>query len=79
MTIDQMRNYIAQHPKYKNSPNWVRRVMQMPDPQVFAIYKQFRKADYKQIQKEIDSQNKDNEQFHQMTLLEWSRKDNYVD
>ncbi len=71
MTIDQMRNYISQHPKYKNSPKWKARVMNMPTPQVVAIYKQFQKADYKKIAREIKAQEKENQNYHQMDMFEY--------
>ena len=71
MTIEQERNYIAKHPKYKNSPKWIARVMHMPEPQVHAIYKQFQKADYHQIEKDLRAQEKDNRKYHQMNMFEY--------
>lgn len=71
MTIDQMRTYICQHPKYRNSPKWKARVMRMPEPQVFAIYNQFKKADYKKIEKELKAQEKDNQNYHQIDIFEY--------
>ena len=58
MSIEQMRVYIAEHPKYKNSPNWRYRCQTMPSSQVVAIYNNFRKMDYKKIEKEIQRQRK---------------------
>lgn len=71
MTIDQERNYISQHPKYRNSPKWKARVMRMPDPQVHAIYKQFQKVDYKKLEKQLKQQEKDNQNYHQMDMFEY--------
>lgn len=71
MTIDQERNYISQHPKYKDSPRWRARVMRMPDPQIHAIYKQFQKVDYKKLEREMKKQEKENEQYHQMNMFEY--------
>ena len=71
MNINQMRMYIAKHPKYKNSPRWIDRVMRMPEPQVYAIYRQFQKADYKKIEREMKRNNKENEQYHQMNIFEY--------
>ncbi len=71
MTIEQMRNYICQHPKYKESPKWKARVMRMPEPQVYAIYRQFKKADYKQIARELKEQEKENQNYHQIDMFEY--------
>lgn len=71
MTIDQEKNYILQHPKYKNSMKWRDRVMCMPDPQVHAIFKQFQKADYKKIERELKQQEKENAQYHQINMFEY--------
>ena len=59
MSIEQMRVYIAEHPKYKNSPNWRYRCQTMPSSQVVAIYNNFRKMDYKKIEKELKAQDKE--------------------
>ena len=71
MTIDQERTYIMQHPKYKNSVKWKDRVMRMPEPQVHAIYKQFQKADYKKIARELKAQEKENANYHQIDMFEY--------
>lgn len=71
MTINQERNYILQHPKYKHSVNWRWKVMHMPDYQVHAIYKQFQKVDYKKLEREIKKQSKENEKYHQMNMFEY--------
>ena len=71
MTIDQERLYIMQHPKYKNSVRWKDRVMRMPDPQVHAIYCQFKKADYNQIARELRAQEKENANYHQIDMFEY--------
>lgn len=71
MTIDQERTYIMQHPKYKNSVKWKDRVMRMPEPQVHAIYKQFQKADYNKIARELKAQNKENVKYHQIDMFEY--------
>lgn len=71
MTIEQMRNYLCQHPKYKDSLKWKTRVMNMPAPQVYAIYNQFKKADYKKIAREIKAQEKENKNYHQMDMFEY--------
>lgn len=71
MTIDQERTYIKQHPKYRGSVKWIDRVNRMPDPQVHAIYKKFREADYKKIERELKAQRKENEQYHQINMFEY--------
>lgn len=71
MTIEQERNYISKHPKYKNSPKWIDRVMRMPDPQVHAIYKQFQKVDYKKLERELKAQEKENANYHQINMFEY--------
>ena len=58
MSIEQMRVYIAEHPKYKNSPNWRYRC-------------QTRKMDYKKIEKELKAQDKDNQNYHQINIFEY--------
>lgn len=74
MTIDQERTYIMQHPKYKNSVKWKDKVMRMPEPQVHAIYKQFQKADYKKIARELKAQNKENANYHQVDMFEYMKE-----
>ena len=71
MTIERMRDYISKHPAYKNSPRWKARVMRMPEPQVFAIYKKFKDADYKKIERDIKARDKENAQYHQMDMFEY--------
>jgi hypothetical protein len=45
--------------------------MRMPEPQVYAIYRQFQKADYKKIERDMKRNNKENEQYHQMNIFEY--------
>ena len=45
MDMNQMRTYISQHPKYRNSPKWKARVMRMPENQVVALYNKFRELE----------------------------------
>ena len=71
MSIEQMRVYIAEHPKYKNSPNWRYRCQTMSSRQVVAIYNNFKKMDYKKIEKELKEQNKDNKNYHQINIFEY--------
>lgn len=71
MTIDQERSYILQHPLYKNSMTWHAKVMRMPDSQVHAIYKKFQKVGYKELEREIKKQNKENEKYHQINMFEY--------
>ena len=71
MSIEQMRVYIAEHPKYKNSPNRRYRCQTMPSNQVVAIYNNFRKMDYKKIEKELKAQDKDNQNYHQINIFEY--------
>lgn len=71
MEIMQMRNYISQHPKYRNSPKWKARVSRMPENQVVALYNKFRQLDYKKIEREMKTQEKDNAQYHQMDMFEY--------
>ena len=63
MTIAQMRLYLAEHPKYKNSDRWRRRVANMPEPQVYAIFKQFQKADNKAKEEQ--------DKYHQIDMFEY--------
>lgn len=76
MTIEQERNYILQHPKYRNSIKWRMRVMRMPIPQVHAIFKQFQKADYKKIERELKEQEKNNRNYHQINMFEYMEEKN---
>ena len=71
MTLEQMRNYIMEHPRYKNSPTWKAKCLKMPAPQVVAIYKQFQKVNYNKIAKEMKAQEKDNKNYHQMDMFEF--------
>lgn len=43
MTVEQMRVYILQSPKYAESQSWRDKVMKMKDNQVIAIYYKFLK------------------------------------
>ena len=69
--IDEMRTYICQHPKYKNSVSWRARVMKMKVAQVVAIYRQFRILDYRKIEREMKRQEKDNQKYHQIDMFEY--------
>ena len=71
MDINQMRIYISQHPKYRNSPKWKARVMRMPENQVVALYNKFRLLDYKKIEKEMKQQDKENSKYHQIDIFEY--------
>ena len=71
MEIRHMREYIARHPKYKNSPNWRARVMNMPTNQVVAIYNSFQKLNYRKIEKQLKRQEKDNKNYHQINMFEY--------
>lgn len=44
MSIDEMREALINHPKYRYGRNWKQKVMKMPDNQVFAIYKRMEGA-----------------------------------
>lgn len=71
MTVEQMRIYISHHPKYKDSPRWRVRCMNMSDLQVCAVYHKFRKLDYRKIEREMKKQNKDNSEYHQINMFEY--------
>lgn len=71
MNIDQMRIYISQHPKYRNSPFWRSRCQRMPANQVVAIYNNFKKMDYKKIEKELKERDKNNKNYHQINMFEY--------
>lgn len=70
MTIAQMRNYIAQHPKYKNSMYWKAKVTNMPERQVVAIYNKFKQIDYREEQKKLDA-SRGEEKYHQIDMFEY--------
>jgi hypothetical protein len=67
----EMRDYIINHPKYKDKPRWTARVLAMPVPQVAAIYKKFKQEDYKKIQRDLEEQEKDNANYHQINIWEY--------
>lgn len=69
MTVNEMRTFIIQHPKYKNSMYWKEKVLRMPDNQVIAIYNKFRQKSYEQIEKDLTVA--DNNQYHQMDIFEY--------
>lgn len=69
--MNQMRTYISQHPKYKNSPKWKARVMRMPENQVVALYNKFRELDYKKIERQMKQQEKENQNYHQVDMFEY--------
>lgn len=69
--MNQMRTYISQHPKYRNSPKWKARVMRMPENQVVALYNKFRELDYKKIEKQMRQQEKENQNYHQVDMFEY--------
>ena len=71
MDVQQMRVYISQHPKYKNSTTWLEKCTTMPDRMVVAIYNKFKNVDYEQEEKTIKSQQNKPEEYHQMTILEY--------
>lgn len=69
--MNQMRTYISQHPKYRNSPKWKDRVMRMPENQVVALYNKFRELDYKKIERQMKQQEKENQNYHQVDIFEY--------
>lgn len=71
MDMNQMRTYISQHPKYRNSPKWKARVMRMPENQVVALYNKFRELDYKKIERQMKQQEKENQNYHQVDMFEY--------
>ena len=71
MDMNQMRTYISQHPKYRNSPKWKARVMRMPENQVVALYNKFRELDYKKIERQMKQQEKENQNYHQVDIFEY--------
>lgn len=71
MNVQEMRVYISQHPKYKNSKSWIQKCMCMSDRAVVAIYNKFKNVDYKQEEKKIKLQQDKPEEFHQVTLMEY--------
>ena len=73
MTIDQERDYILKHPYYKNSVTWKARVMNMPDAQVHAIYKNFQKVDYAKLERNLRKRESDNK-FHQIDIFEYLKE-----
>lgn len=70
MSIEQMRVYISQHPKY-NSPAWRDKCNRMPDGQVIAIYHNFKKQDYSKVRKEMKQTEKENQKYHQINMFEY--------
>lgn len=44
MSIDEMREALINHPKYRYGRNWKQKVTKMSDRQVFAIYKRMEGA-----------------------------------
>lgn len=44
MSIDEMREALIDHPKYRDGRNWKQKVMKMSDRQVFAVYKRMEGA-----------------------------------
>lgn len=44
MSIDEMREALIDHPKYRYGRSWRQKVTKMPDNQVFAIYKRMEGA-----------------------------------
>lgn len=71
MDVQQMRVYISQHPKYKNSKSWIQKCMCMPDRTVVAIYNKFKNVNYRQEEKKIKLQQERPEEYHQMTIMEY--------
>lgn len=69
MNIQQMRVFIAEHPRYKNGASWRAKCMTMSDRQVVAIYNKFRKLDYNEIRKEVNEPKK--EMYHQIDIFEY--------
>lgn len=44
MSIDEMREALINHPKYKYGYSWKQKVTRMSDKQVFAIYRRMESA-----------------------------------
>lgn len=76
MDMNQMRDYISKHPKYRNSPKWKARVMRMPENQVVALYSKFRQLDYNKIEKEMKELEANNSKYHQMDMFEYEEEMN---
>lgn len=64
MTVNGMRSYICQHPKYRHNEHWKNRVMHIPDYQVIAIYNRFKNLDFEKEAKE---------EYHQVSIFEYMR------
>lgn len=71
MQMHEMRMYIANHPRYKNSFSWRAKCQTMSERQVAAIYERFKNLDYKKIEREMKQTNKSNEQYHQINMFEY--------
>ena len=69
MSIAQMRTYISEYPKYKDSKIWKDRVKKMPAKQVFAVYNRLRNAKPKVTHSDT----------HQITMFEYEERMGYVD
>lgn len=87
MTIQQMRIYISQHPKYANSESWRTKCMTMPDRTVVAIYNKFKNINYNDVKREMEFDkalslvgfNKKEEQYHQVDMFEYlAEKENLL-
>lgn len=67
MSIDEMREALINHPKYRDGRNWKQKVMKMPDNQVFAIYKRMEGAgdfdDYITFEDWYDSSRRECDEF----------------
>lgn len=71
MNVMQMRVYISEHPRYKNSKSWRQKCMCMPDRTVVAIYNKFKNVNYKEEEKKIQSESSQKERFHQINMFEY--------
>lgn len=81
MKMQDMRNYIATHPRYKNSMRWKVKCQTMPERQVVAIYEKFKTLDYAQIARDmLLAENVTDKQYHQIDIFEYlNRKENNND
>lgn len=61
MGITEMRTYISEFPKYKDSKKWRDRVKKMPAAQVYAIYMKFKNTKPKP----------ESNESHQITMFEY--------
>ena len=66
MSIEHMRTYISEYPKYKNSEKWRTRVKHMAPNQVYAIYMKL-----KNTKPEPEPEPEHHSDIHQITMFEY--------